>query len=100
MVEKGRGVKFFVRVRLLSGQVFSRFGELCLAGSHGGGITDALVVLLLCAKLVVAISSEVILVFFFELIVSRPKRRRETGFEAGDDELTGRRVAPRRSAFR
>jgi len=28
-----------MRVRLLSGQVFSHFGELWLTGSHGGGIT-------------------------------------------------------------
>ena len=39
--EKDRGVKFGMRVGLLSGQVFSPFGELCLAGSHsGGGITS------------------------------------------------------------
>ena len=31
------GVKFCMRVGLLSGQVFSPFGELWLAGSHGGG---------------------------------------------------------------
>jgi len=30
-------VKFCVRVGLLSGQVFSPFGEHWLAGSHGGG---------------------------------------------------------------
>jgi len=35
--EKGRGVKFCMHVGLLSGQVFSPFGELWLAGSHGGG---------------------------------------------------------------
>jgi len=35
--EKDRGVKFCVRVGLLSGQAFSPFGELWLAGSHGGG---------------------------------------------------------------
>jgi len=29
-----------MRVRLLSRQVFSHFGELWLAGSHGGGITS------------------------------------------------------------
>jgi len=34
---KDRGVKFCVRVDLLSGQVFSPFGEHWLAGSHGGG---------------------------------------------------------------
>jgi len=33
--EKGTGVKFCTRVGLLSGQVFSPFGELCRAGSHG-----------------------------------------------------------------
>jgi len=36
---KDRGVKFCVLVRLLSGMSFSYFGELWLAGSHGGGIT-------------------------------------------------------------
>jgi len=35
--EKVRGVKFCMRVALLSGQVFSPFGEHWLAGSHGGG---------------------------------------------------------------
>jgi len=35
--EKARGVKFCVRVGLLSGQVFSPFDEDRLAGSHGGG---------------------------------------------------------------
>jgi len=35
--EKARGVKFCTRVGLLSGQVFSPFGEHWLAGSHGGG---------------------------------------------------------------
>ena len=40
--EKDRGVKFCTRVGLLSGQVFSRFGELSLAGSHGGGITSGM----------------------------------------------------------
>jgi len=39
VVEKDRGVKFCVRVGLLSRQVFSHFGELWLVGSHGGGIT-------------------------------------------------------------
>ena len=33
--EKARGVKFCMRVGLLSGQVFSPFGEDWLAGSHG-----------------------------------------------------------------
>ena len=43
--EKDRGVKFCMRVRLglLSGQVFSHFGEIWLAGSHGGGITSGVV---------------------------------------------------------
>jgi len=36
-VEKAGGVKFCVHVGLLSGQVFSPFGEDWLAGSHGGG---------------------------------------------------------------
>jgi len=40
--EKDRGVKFCTRVRLLSGQVFSHFGELWLAGSHSGGITSGM----------------------------------------------------------
>ena len=35
--ERGRGVKFCMHVGLLSGQVFSPFGEDWLAGSHGGG---------------------------------------------------------------
>jgi len=35
--EKDRGVKFCVRVGLLSGQVFFPFDEDWLAGSHGGG---------------------------------------------------------------
>jgi len=35
--EKVRGVKFCVRVRLLSGMSFSHFGEHWLAGNHGGG---------------------------------------------------------------
>jgi len=35
--KKARGVKFCVRVALLSRQVFSTFGEHWLAGSHGGG---------------------------------------------------------------
>ena len=38
-VEKDRGVQFCMRVRLLSGQVFSHFGELWLMASHDGGIT-------------------------------------------------------------
>ena len=37
--EKDRGVKFCTRAGLLSGQVFSHFGEFWLAGSHGGGIS-------------------------------------------------------------
>jgi len=40
--EKGSGVKLCMRVRLLSGQVFSRFGELWLAWSHGGGIISGM----------------------------------------------------------
>ena len=35
--EKNRSVKFCMPVGLLSGQVFSPFSELLLAGSHGGG---------------------------------------------------------------
>ena len=35
--ERDRGVKFCVHVCLLSGQVFSPFGEVWLAGSRGGG---------------------------------------------------------------
>jgi len=35
--ERARGVKFCMHVGLLSGQVFSPFGEDWLAGSHGGG---------------------------------------------------------------
>jgi len=41
--EKDRGMKFCMRVRLLSRQVFSHFGELWLAGSHGGGITSGII---------------------------------------------------------
>jgi len=33
---KARGMKFCMRVGLLSGQVFSPFGKLLLTGSHGG----------------------------------------------------------------
>jgi len=40
--EKARGVKFCVHVGLLSGQVFSPFGEDWLAGSHGGGISSGM----------------------------------------------------------
>jgi len=40
--EKGGGVKFCTCVGLLSGQVFSHFGEFWLAESHGGGITSAM----------------------------------------------------------
>jgi len=40
-MKKARGVKFCTRVGLLSGQVFSPFGEDWLAGSHGdSGITS------------------------------------------------------------
>ena len=35
-------MKFCKHVRLLSVQVFSHFGELCLVGSHGGGITSGM----------------------------------------------------------
>ena len=35
--EKARGVKFCMHFDLLSGQVFSPFGEDWLARSHGGG---------------------------------------------------------------
>ena len=40
--EKARGVKFCTCVGLVSGQVFSRFGEDWLAGSHGGGISSGM----------------------------------------------------------
>jgi len=40
--EKDRSVKFCMRVRLLSGQVLSHYGELWLARSHGGGITSGM----------------------------------------------------------
>ena len=40
---KDSGVKLRTLLRLLSGQVFpSHFGELCLAWSHGGGITSGM----------------------------------------------------------
>ena len=39
-VGKDRIMKFCMHVRLLSAMNFSRFGELWLAGSHGGGITS------------------------------------------------------------
>jgi len=42
VAEKDRGVKFCMCVSLLSGQVFSHFGELWLAMSHGGGITSGM----------------------------------------------------------
>jgi len=35
--EKAKGVKFCIRVGLLSGQVVSPFGEDWLSGSHGSG---------------------------------------------------------------
>jgi len=38
--EKDSGVKLCMLVRLLSRMSFSHFGELWLAGSHGGGITS------------------------------------------------------------
>jgi len=41
--EKARGVKFCMSVGLLSGQVFSPFGEHWLARSHeGGGLTNGM----------------------------------------------------------
>jgi len=40
--EKDSGMKPCMRVRLLSGQVFSHFGELWLVWSHGGGITSGM----------------------------------------------------------
>jgi len=39
-VEKDRGVKLCMLVRLLSGQVFSRFVERWLTWSNGGDITS------------------------------------------------------------
>jgi len=40
-MKKDRGMKFCVHVGILSGQIFSPFGEFWLAGSHGGdGITS------------------------------------------------------------
>jgi len=42
VAEKDRGVKFCMRVGLLSRQVFSPFGEFWLSGSHGGGITSGM----------------------------------------------------------
>ena len=38
--EKDSSVKLCMLVRLLSGQVFSHFGELWRAWNHGGGITS------------------------------------------------------------
>ena len=40
--EKDSGMSSRVLVRLLSGQVFSHFGELWLTWSHGGGITSGM----------------------------------------------------------
>ena len=37
VAEKDKGVKFCMHVGLLSGRVFSPFGEHWLAGNHGGG---------------------------------------------------------------
>jgi len=37
VAEKDKGVKFCMHVGLLSGRVFSPFGEHWLKGSHGGG---------------------------------------------------------------
>jgi len=42
VAEKGRGVTFCKGVRLLSRRVFFHYGELWLAGSHGGGITSGM----------------------------------------------------------
>ena len=36
-MEKARGMKFGMHVRLLSGQVFPPFGEHWLVGNHRGG---------------------------------------------------------------
>jgi len=40
--EKDGGVKLCMLIRLLSRMSISRFGELWLAGSHGGGITSGM----------------------------------------------------------
>jgi len=40
--EKDKGVKFCMRVRLLSLMSVSHFGELWLVGSHGGVITSGM----------------------------------------------------------
>jgi len=40
--EKDSSVKLGMLVRLLFGHVFSHFGELWLAWSHGGGITSGI----------------------------------------------------------
>jgi len=40
--EKDGGVKFCMRIQLLSGQVIFHFGELWLVESHGGGITSGM----------------------------------------------------------
>ena len=40
--QKVTGMKFCMPVQLLSGQVFSDFGELWLAWSHGGGTTSGM----------------------------------------------------------
>jgi len=42
VAEKAEGVKFCMHVGLLSGQVFSPFGEDWLVGSHGGGISSGM----------------------------------------------------------
>jgi len=42
VAEKDRGVKFCVRVRLLSRLILSHFGDLWLVGSHGGGIISGM----------------------------------------------------------
>ena len=42
VAEKDRGVKFCMRVRLLSGMSFSHFGELWLVVSHNSGISSGM----------------------------------------------------------
>ena len=42
VAKKDSSVKLRMLVQLLSGQVFSHFGELWLAWSHGGGITSGM----------------------------------------------------------
>ena len=40
--KKDSGVKLCVLVRLLSAMSFSHFGEIWLAGTHGGGISSGM----------------------------------------------------------